>query len=70
VKRLTSKNETLQESHDGLLCSHEKLIDSHLMLEIAHEIVVTAVKSCQPHIHKYTCTQVPYILSCANNCCS
>jgi predicted DNA-binding ribbon-helix-helix protein len=70
VERLTSKNETLQESHDGLLCSHEKLIDSHLILEIAHEVVVTVVKSYQPHTHKCTCTQVPYILSCANNCCS
>ena len=40
------------------------------MLEIAHEVVVTMVKSYQPHTHKCTCTQVPYILSCANNCCS
>jgi hypothetical protein len=70
VERLTSKNETLQESHDGLLCSHEKVMDSHLMLEIAHEVVVIAVKSYQPHTHKCTCTQVLYILSCANNCCS
>jgi hypothetical protein len=36
VKRLTSMNEILQEDHDELLCSHEKLMDSHLMLEIAH----------------------------------
>ena len=70
VERLTSKNEILQEDHDELLCSHEKLMDSHLMLEIAHEVVVTMVKSYQPHTHKCTCTQVPYILSCANNCCS
>jgi hypothetical protein len=70
VERLTNKNEILQESHDGLLCSHEKLIDYHLMLEIAHEVVITAVKSYQPHTHKCTCTQVPHILSCANNCCS
>ena len=69
VKRLTSKNETLQDSHDELLCSHGKLMDSHLMLEIAHEVVVTMVKSYQPHTHKCTCTQVPFILSCANNCC-
>ena len=70
VKRLTSKNEILQEDHDEPLCSHEKLIDSHLMLEIAHEVVVTSVKSYQPHTHKCTCTQVLSILSCANNCCS
>ena len=65
----TSKNEILQEDHDELLCSHEKLMDSHLMLEIAHEVVATTVKSYQPHTHKCTCTQVPFILSCANNCC-
>jgi ribosomal protein L29 len=52
------------------LCSHEKLIDSHLILEISHEVVVIVVKSYQSHTHKCTCTQVPYILSCANNCCS
>jgi len=52
------------------VCSHEKLMDSHLMLEIAHVVVVTMVKSYQPHTHKCTCTQVPYILLCANNCCS
>ena len=69
VERLTSKNEILQEDHDELLCSHKKLMDSHLMLEIAHEVVVTTVKSYQPHTHKCTCTQVPFILSCANNCC-
>jgi hypothetical protein len=70
VERLTSKNEILQEDHDELLCYHEKLMDSYLMLEIAHEVVVTSVKSYQPHTHKCTCTQVPYMLSCANNCCS
>ena len=69
VERLTSKNEILREDHDELLCTHEKLMDSHLMLEIAHEVVVTTVKSYQPHTHKCTCTQVPFILSCANNCC-
>ena len=70
VESLTSKNEILQEDHDELLCSHEKLIGSHLMLEIAHKVVITSVKSYQPHTHKCTCPQVPYILSCANNCCS
>jgi hypothetical protein len=70
VERLTCKNEILQEDHDELLCSHEKLIDPHLMLDIAHEIVVTSVKSYQPHTHKCTCTQAQSILSCANNFCS
>jgi hypothetical protein len=33
VERLTSKNEILKEDRDELLCTHEKLMDSHLMLE-------------------------------------
>jgi hypothetical protein len=45
VERLTSKNEILQEDHDELLCSHEKLMDSRLTLEVAHEVVITTVKS-------------------------
>ena len=40
------------------------------MLEVAHEVVVTTVKSYQPHTHKCTYTQVSSTLSCANNCCS
>ena len=38
------------------------------MLEMAHEVVLTNLKSYQPHI--CTCTQVETILSCANKCCS
>jgi len=45
VEKLTSKNGILQQNHDDLLCSHEKLMDSHLMLEIAHDVVVIMVKS-------------------------
>jgi hypothetical protein len=40
------------------------------MLEIAHEVVITSVKSYQPHTHKCTCSQIPSILSCANKCVS
>ena len=37
VERFTRKNEILQENHDEHLCSLEKLMDSHLMLEIAQD---------------------------------
>jgi hypothetical protein len=50
------------------VCSHNKFIDSHIMLEMAHEVVLTNLKSYQPHI--YICTQIETILSCANKCCS
>jgi hypothetical protein len=51
-----------------LVCSHNKFIDSHIMLEMAHEVVLTNLKSYQPHI--CTCTQIETILSCANKCFS
>jgi hypothetical protein len=43
-------------------------MDSHIMLEMAHEVVLTNLKSYQPHI--CTCTQIETILSCGNKCCS
>jgi hypothetical protein len=43
-------------------------MDSHIMLEMAHEVVLTNLKSYQPHL--CTCTQIETILSCANKCCS
>ena len=68
IERLNIENLALQEKHDMLVCSHNKFMDSHIMLEMAHEVVLTNFKSYQPHI--CTCTQVETILSCANKCCS
>src|SRR5436190_8503586 len=69
-EELASKYVALQENHGVLLCSHEKLVDSHAMIEIAHEVVLSMVKSHQPLTHKCTCSQVQIDLSCANPCCS
>ena len=68
IERLNIENLALQEKQDMLVCSHNKFMDSHIMLEMAHEVVLTNLKSYQPHI--CTCTQVETILSCANKCCS
>jgi hypothetical protein len=51
-----------------LVCSHNKFMDSPIMLEMAHEVVLTNLKSYQPHICTYS--QIETILSCANKCCS
>jgi hypothetical protein len=51
-----------------LLCSHENLMDDHIMLNIAHEVVIENLKSQQPH--SCTCIQIETILPCANACCS
>jgi hypothetical protein len=68
IQKLNIKNLALQEKHDMLVCSHNKFMDSHIMLEMAHEAVLTNFKSYKPHL--CTCTQIETILSCANKCCS
>jgi hypothetical protein len=50
-----------------LLCSHENLIDDHIILKIAHEVVIENLKSQQSH--SCTCIQIETILPCANACC-
>jgi cobalamin biosynthesis Co2+ chelatase CbiK len=60
----------LQANHKGLECSYEKPVDSYATLEIAHEVVLSSVKSIQPLSHTCTCSQVQVNLSCANDCLS
>jgi hypothetical protein len=67
VERL-NENLAFQEKHDMLLCYHENLMDDHIMLNIAHEVVIENLKSQQPH--SCTCVQVETIFPCANACCS
>jgi hypothetical protein len=38
------------------------------MLKMAHEVVLTNLKSYQPHT--CTCIEIETILPCANHCCS
>jgi hypothetical protein len=67
VEKLKIKNLAFQEEHDMLLCSHENLIDDHIMLNIAYEVVIENLKFQQPH--SCTCIQIETILPCANTCC-
>jgi hypothetical protein len=66
--KLIRKHMKLQKRHVDLLCSHEKLIDSYALLEATHEVMLTMVKTSQPH----TCTCAPHSidLSCVNSCYS
>jgi hypothetical protein len=41
----------LQEKYDDLSCSHEKLVDSDAMLDIAHEVMVTSVNLISTSVH-------------------
>jgi hypothetical protein len=68
VEKLKVENLAFQEKYDMLLCSHENLMDDHIMLNIAREVVIENLKSQQPH--SCTCIQIETILPCANACCS
>jgi hypothetical protein len=68
VEKLKVENLAFQEKYDMLLCSHENLMNDHIMLNIAHEVVIENLKSQQPH--SCTCIQIETILPCANACCS
>jgi uncharacterized small protein (DUF1192 family) len=67
IEKLKVENLAFQEKHDMLLCSHENLMDDHIILNIAHEVVIENLKSQQPH--SCTCIQIETILPCANACC-
>jgi hypothetical protein len=70
LAKLTSEHMVLQASHNELQHSYEKLVDSYATLEIAHEVVLSSVKSIQPLSHTCTCSQVQVNLSCTNDCLS
>jgi hypothetical protein len=58
----------LQGTHIELEYSHERLVESHTLLEVANEVSVNSVKSYTPHCTTSTCTQVEDDISCANPC--
>jgi hypothetical protein len=66
VEKLKVENLAFQEKYDMLLYSHENLMDDHIILNIAHEVVIENLKSQQPH--SCTCIQIETILPCANAC--
>jgi hypothetical protein len=68
VEKLKDENLAFQEKYDTLLCSHENIMDDHVILNIAHEVVIENLKSQQPH--SCTCIQIETTLPCANACCS
>jgi uncharacterized small protein (DUF1192 family) len=67
MEKLKIENLAFQEKYDMLLCSHKNLMDDHIMLNIAHEVIIENLKSQQPH--SCTCIQIETILPCPNACC-
>jgi hypothetical protein len=45
VEKLKDENLAFQEKYDMLLCSHENLMDDHIILNIAHEVVIENSKA-------------------------
>jgi hypothetical protein len=70
LAKLTSEHMALQANHKELEYSYENLVDSYATLEIAHEVVLSSVKSIQPLSHICTCSQIQVNSSCANDCFS
>jgi hypothetical protein len=70
LDELSCKYNDLQANHVDLKCSHEKLVESHFMLEVAHGVVITSVKSSQPLSHTLTSTPSQLNVSCTNECAS
>uniref|UniRef100_K3YZS8 CCHC-type domain-containing protein n=1 Tax=Setaria italica TaxID=4555 RepID=K3YZS8_SETIT len=70
LEKLTSEHMDLKAIHKELECSHEKLVESYAILHIAHEVIITSVKSIQTLSHTCSCSQVNVDLSCTKICCS
>jgi hypothetical protein len=66
VELLSHDKLALTEKYDLLSCYHDNLLDRHIMLEVAHEVVITNLKSCEPH--SCTSAHLDNISPCANPC--
>jgi hypothetical protein len=68
VEMINLEKLALGEKYDMLSYSHNKLVDDHIMLDVAHEVVITNLNSCEPH--SCTSTHLDNLSPCANPCCS
>jgi hypothetical protein len=66
VELLGHDNLALTEKHDSLSRYHDNLLDRHIMLEVAHEVVITNLNSCE--LHSCTSTHLDNLSPCANPC--
>jgi hypothetical protein len=68
VELLNLDKLSLSEKYDMLSYSHDNILDRHIMLDVAHEVVIVSLNSCEPH--SCTCAHLDNISPCANPCCS
>jgi hypothetical protein len=64
VEMINLEKLALNEKYDMLSNSHSELVDDHIMLNIAHEVVFANLNSCEPHSCK--CTHSNCISPCSN----
>jgi hypothetical protein len=60
VKKLKSENLALLDKHDILLASHDNLLNDHIMLNIAHDVIIASLNPCESH--SCTCVNLDNIL--------
>jgi hypothetical protein len=68
VEMINLEKLALNEKYDMLSNSHSELVDDHIMLNIAHEVVFANLNSCEPHSCK--CTHLNCISPCSIHCSS
>jgi hypothetical protein len=68
VETMDLVKRALGKKYDMLSYSHNKLVDDHIMLNVAHEVIIANLNSCEPHSR--TCAHLNCISPCANPCCS
>jgi hypothetical protein len=68
VELLNHDKLALTKKYDMLSYYHDNLLDRHIMLDVAHEVVIASLNSCEPH--SCTCAHLDNISPCANPCCS
>jgi hypothetical protein len=66
VEVLSHDKLALTGKYDLLFCYHDNLLDRHIMLDVAHEVVITNLNSCEPH--SCTSAHLDNISPCANPC--
>jgi hypothetical protein len=68
VEFLNLEKFALSEKYDILSCSNDILLGIHVMLDIAHDVVITSLNSCEPH--SCTCTHLDNLLPYVDLYCS
>ena len=66
LEKISSKYVNLEVTHKELECSYEKLVESHILLDVANEVMVNSLKFHEPFSHTWTSAQVKINSSCAN----